>query len=138
MMNTASKYIYLLMLLFSAKLGASDGISDVIIHFEDPPLREASIFCEEEKDIVPKRNDFEILEYALMSSNQGHRYALVTIKNTSSGYRKMKKEHLVAILANCKRVYPMSFELSFEGNEVITKEVNFGLNGFPIIKVINQ
>ncbi len=106
-----------------------------IIHFEEAPFKEVPVYCEDKNVIEPRQSDFEILEYALMSSKQGHRYALITIKNTSSGQRSINNQHMIAILANCKRSYPLNLEHKFDGNEIVTMEVNFGIKRFPILKV---
>jgi len=41
-----------------------------------------------------KRHDFEVVDYALMSNEQGERWATVTFKNTSSGLRLLANEYL--------------------------------------------
>ncbi len=126
------------MLISAASSYASEEMSDLILNFEESPFKDTPIYCEDRNYIAPKDSDFNILKYALMSSNEGDRYALITIKNKSTGQRIMTSEHLVAILASCTTSHPINFEHRFNGSEIITKEVNFGFSRFPIVKIITE
>ncbi len=137
-MSVKTSLLLIPVTLFSLLAVSSERDSELSLRFEDSPFKNTAVYCEEEKSVVARSNDFEIVNYALMSSERGHRHALLTIKNTSSGQRTLIGEHLVAILANCDRIYPIDFEVIFKGNELITKEVDFGINRFPIIQITNK
>ena len=124
-------------MLSSTYVFASD-ISTSVIRFDESPFIAETVFCEEEQELIPEDNDFEILNYALMSSEQGSRFVLANIKNKSAGQRILRREHLVAIFADCSQRHPINIEYKFDGGEVVTREINFGNNRFPIIKVISE
>ncbi|MDG1945174.1 MAG: hypothetical protein P8J17_13040 [Halioglobus sp.] len=109
--------------------------SKEVLQIENAAFKDKPVFCEE--DILDiKRNDFKLIDYELMSSESGERYALVSIKNTSSGRRILREENLVAIFSNCTSLYPQKIEQTLAGNETLTKKIYFGKNKFPIIKII--
>ena len=109
--------------------------SKEVLQIENAAFKDKPVFCEE--DILDiKRNDFKLIDYELMSSESGERYALVSIKNTSSGRRILREENLVAIFSNCTSLYPQKIEQTLAGNETLTKKIYFGKNKFPIIKRI--
>lgn len=131
--------VTLLFILLVSSSFAESFSADRVLRFDDSPLIGEAVFCEKDiKEIVPEDNQFQILNLALMSSEQGDRFALITIKNTSVGQRFLKREHLVAIFADCSRRHPVNIEYKFRGGEVLTREINFGISRFPIIKIINQ
>ena len=109
--------------------------SKEVLQIENAAFKDKPVFCEE--DILDiKRNDFKLIDYELMSSESGERYALVSIKNTSSGRRILREKNLVAIFSNCTSLYPQKIEQTLAGNETLTKKIYFGKNKFPIIKII--
>lgn len=131
------RYCLLITAIISGLLQAGENDSSTIIHVGDASFKDKPVFCEE--DIVePDRNDFQVLDYNVMSSEDGHRYSLVTIKNTSSGQRILTEDNLVAIYANCFSQKPLPFRQKFSGREVITKSIDFGSHPFPIIKIISE
>ena len=111
--------------------------TDKTLSFEVTPYKHTKIYCENDDNIKPSKNDFELLDYTALSSEQGDRFVLVTIKNTSSGQRLFNQSSVVAILSDCTRIRPLNIELTFSGNEVLTKQLNFGINKYPILKLIN-
>lgn len=131
------RYCLLITALVSSLLQAGENYSSTIIHVDDASFKHKPVFCEE-NIVEPDKNDFQILDYNVMSSEDGHRYSLVTIKNTSSGQRILTEEHLVAIHANCFSHNPLPFRQKFSGRETITKSIDFGNNQFPIIKIISE
>ncbi|NVJ59586.1 MAG: hypothetical protein HWE27_04305 [Gammaproteobacteria bacterium] len=106
------------------------------LKFEDLPYKNAKVYCENDDNIYPDENDFEFIDYSAMSSEDGERYILATIKNTSSGFRILKQGDILAILGDCARINPKSFERKFKGGEVFTMRLFFGVNKFPILKVL--
>ena len=129
------KIIIALISFFIAYQANAVDVSEDVLQIENAPFKDKPVFCEDEiLDI--ERNDFKLIDYQLMSSESGERYALVSIKNTSSGQRILRKENIVAIFANCTSLYPQEIEETLAGNETLTKKIYFGKNKFPIIKVI--
>ena len=126
--------IALIPILIAYQANAVDAPKEVL-QMENAAFKDKPVFCEE--DILDtERNDFKLIDYQLMSSESGERYALISIKNTSSGQRILRKENLVAIFANCTSLYPQQIEQTLGGNETLTKKIYFGKNKFPIIKLI--
>jgi hypothetical protein len=131
------KIVIALISFFIAYQANAVDASTEVLQIEKAVFKDKPVFCEE--DILDiKRNDFKLMDYELMSSESGERYALVSIKNTSSGQRFLRKENLVAIFANCTSLYPQEIEQTLAGNETLTKKIYFGKNKFPIIKVITE
>lgn len=108
------------------------------LRFENSPFKDSPLYCEERHDIVPAKNEFELLNYVLMSSDYGERYALVTLRNRSGGQRIFTQDHVVAILGDCQRLRPLPVEKRFASTETLTLRLNFGISKFPILKLINR
>ncbi|CAM4245237.1 hypothetical protein [Pseudoalteromonas byunsanensis] len=85
----------------------------------------------------PKISDFSLQAYFPMSSEQGDRAALVTIKNMASGKRFLQAEHVMAVLADGTRHTPITTvnKLALEGQQTVTLTVEFGRHDYPIVSV---
>ncbi|BBN83648.1 hypothetical protein PA25_36330 [Pseudoalteromonas sp. A25] len=85
----------------------------------------------------PKESDFKVQAYASMSSADGERAALVTIKNTSSGNRFFESPHIMALFADGQRVAPkMSADkYTVGGHDTLTLTLEFGRYNYPIVNV---
>ena len=134
------KYRYLNLafaVLVSVDSYASDvDVADTTLKFENSPFKNVELRCSHKEDIRPTKSDFELVDYAVMSSEIGDRFALLTVSNKSSGQRIFNQSHIVAVLGDCSRKHPYSFERKFLGNEDITLTVQFGLSRFPLVKII--
>ncbi|KXO14005.1 hypothetical protein AKG98_67 [Moritella sp. JT01] len=86
-------------------------------------------------DIDPKRGDFEIVNYVLMSNDVGERWAVITLTNLSSGNREFNNEHLIALFADGSRMSPLQYKLNFRGRETQSITVSFGEHKFPILSI---
>lgn len=124
-------------LLFAVSAFASEPPVGVITHLDSPSFKDRPVFCEEDP-LEPIKNDFEILNYNVMISEEGHRYAILTIRNASAGQRLLTDQHLVAIYADCNSDYPMGLKQKLSGGQITTRTVYFGRYKFPIIKVISK
>lgn len=111
---------------------------DLTLRFENIPYKNAEVYCENDQKIKPTANDFELIDYTAMSSDQGNRYVLATIRNKSSGQRLFNQNHIIAILGDCSRIKPLSVEQKYEGKQTITTQLNFGVSRYPILKVITE
>ncbi|TKD45647.1 hypothetical protein [Azotobacter chroococcum] len=129
-------FVVLMMILFSYCVFAFDIAKDKSIRFDGTPLKNADIHCDNDDDLLPERNDFELIDYSVMSNEQGERFALVTIKNKSSGQRFFDNNDLVALLGNCSRILAHEFEYKLNGGERITKQIYFGFQRYPIVKLL--
>jgi len=107
------------------------------LRFESSPFKDKPVFCEDDEAVYPDKSDFSILEYVLMSSDSGERFALITLVNKSAGQRIFTQDHVVAILGNCKTVRPMPIEKRFASAETLTLRVAFGIHKFPILKIMS-
>jgi len=89
-------------------------------------------------DAKPKAGDFKIINYVLMSNEIGERWAVITLKNESSGTRVFDQEHLMALFADGTRKPPLDYKLNFQGEEIQTITVSFGEHKFPILTIYSN
>ena len=101
-----------------------------------PPLKQAPQF-DRDNALSVSDNDFEMLDYQLMSSEQGERWAVVTLRNTASGQRLLSEKMLLAEFANGERRYPLVMEGKVAGGAVLTRTVTFGYSRFPVLRLID-
>ena len=83
----------------------------------------------------PQVSDFQLVNYVAMSNEVGERWAVVTVRNSSSGGRAFENQHLMAVFADGVRKSPSEFKINFKGNETQTLTVSFGENKFPILSI---
>jgi hypothetical protein len=88
-----------------------------------------------ERDIQPRPSDFEVVNYVPMSSEDGDRWAIVTIKNTSSGSRIFESQYLIGLFANGDRREPLAHKQTLNGNETVSLTLAFGSHKFPLLNV---
>ena len=88
-----------------------------------------------DRRIKPKSSDFELVNYVVMSNELGERWAVVTVRNSSTGGRTLENGHLMALFANGDRKSPLEFKVNFEGKETQSITVSFGENKFPILTI---
>ncbi|EDM65698.1 hypothetical protein PE36_09783 [Moritella sp. PE36] len=88
-----------------------------------------------DRRIKPKSSDFELVNYVVMSNELGERWAVVTVRNSSTGGRSLENGHLMALFANGDRKSPLEFKVNFEGKETQSITVSFGENKFPILTI---
>ncbi|MEP1447695.1 MAG: hypothetical protein ABJK37_16440 [Paraglaciecola sp.] len=91
-----------------------------------------------DKNIKPKLSDFELFNYIVMSNEEGERWAVMTLNNTSSGSRVLEHHHLMALFADGNRSTPLEFKVSFRGKETQSITVSFGENKFPILSIFTE
>ena len=102
-----------------------------------PPLKQPPRFDRDDA-LTVNRSDFQVLDYQLMSSEQGERWAVVTVRNTATGQRLLSEKMLVAEFANGERRYPLVMEGKVAGGAVLTRTVTFGYSRFPILRLIGS
>lgn len=119
---------------FSSSLDEDD-----VISFDASPFRNSNVFCETNGDVSPRSNEFKLLDYAVMSSKDGRRYALITIENESGGQRIFEHYHLVSTMGDCSRLTPKPIKIIVSSGEVVTFKVDFGVQQYPIVNLsVNQ
>jgi len=119
----------------------SRGNKDTLLLFDEntPKFENFYFDIKEYERLKPRPNDFELIEFAPMSSKHGERWAMVTLRNTAKGRRFFKREYLVATFANKHQAYPgASLNDEIDGEETRTITVSFGTYKFPIILLETQ
>lgn len=91
-----------------------------------------------DENIAPEISDFEVKNTILMSNENGERFAVVTIKNVSSGSRTLNHNHLMAQVTNGARINPQPFKHAFKGNETVSITIGFGESKFPLLTVYTR
>ena len=102
----------------------------------DPDIpNEAEIFLPNDDDTFPEKSDFKIISYIAMSSDDGERQALVTLENLSVGTRLFKNEQILGLFADGRRRTPLEKNMRFDGREVASVILSFGVSRFPLLNV---
>jgi hypothetical protein len=91
-----------------------------------------------DSNIKPKKGDFEIINYVLMSNEVGERWSVITLTNLSSGNREFSHDHLIALFADGSRISPLEYKLNFKGQESQSVTVSFGVHKFPILSIYSS
>ena len=68
-----------------------------------------------DNNIKPKKGNFEIVNYVLMSNDIGERWSVITLTNLSTGNRNLEHGHLIALFADGSRTSPLEYKLYFKG-----------------------
>ncbi|WP_415918829.1 hypothetical protein [Thalassotalea crassostreae] len=130
-----NKFVSLIFVMFSCSIQAKD--SD-IINVDRAINNDIELSFPNDESIKPKKSDFEVLNYVLMSNEIGERFAVITLRNLSSGNRTLEDNQLMALFADGERKVPTLLKLNFEGNEVQSITVSFGNSKFPILSVYSN
>lgn len=89
-----------------------------------------------DRNIQPRPGNFEVVNYVPMSSETGERWAIVTLKNASSGSRIFESHYLIGLFADGDRREPLAYKQTLEGGEVVSVTLAFGRHKFPLLTVI--
>ena len=126
------------LLLSQISMAHADEDRDQVLTIDRTVINSSQIQFPNEKNINPKASSFEVINYVLMSSPIGERWATVTLKNTATGSRKFDSSKVMALLANGSRVKPHSYNYMFDGNQTLTLSLNFGVSKFPLLEVYTR
>ena len=129
---------WLLIALLSASVQAYEPDRDQILRFEPSPFQNIELNCHPQKDVVPRRSDLILDHYALLAADNGERVATITVTNSAGGQRMFNQEHIVAIMADCSRIYPLSFELTLAAGQQETFQIYFGRRAQPVLQLISN
>ncbi|MDO6463005.1 hypothetical protein Q4513_02320 [Pseudoalteromonas carrageenovora] len=91
-----------------------------------------------DNNITPKKSDFSILNYVLMSNEEGERWAVITLTNLASGKRELNQEHILALFADGSRLTPSEFKLGFNSDQTQSVTVSFAEHKFPVLSVYSS
>lgn len=91
-----------------------------------------------DNNIRPKKGDFQIINYVLMSNEVGERWSVITLSNLSAGNRDFSHDHLIGLFADGSRLSPLEYKLNFEGHETQSITVSFGVHKFPILSIYSS
>ena len=135
--------IKLLTLALVAGLGgftaqASDRVPSGSLSIDRTVIGSSELQFANDKNIYPKASDFQVLNYVLMSSNTGERWATLTLRNTADGSRQFASDHIMALFANGKRHKPSHVKRSFKAGQILTFSLNFGSNKFPLLEIYTR
>lgn len=128
----------LLLALLSTSAQAYEPDRDQILRFEPSPFQNIELNCQRDRDVVPRRSDLILDHYALLAADNGERVATITVTNGAGGQRMFNQEHIVAIMADCSRIYPLSFELTLGAGEQETFQIYFGRRAQPVLQLISN
>ena len=129
---------WLLLALLSTSAQAYEPDRDQVLRFEPSPFQNLELNCQRDKDVVPRRSDLLLDHYALLASENGERVATITVTNGAGGQRMFNQEHIVAIMADCSRIYPLSFELTLGAGQQETFQIYFGRRAQPVLQLISN
>lgn len=129
---------WLLLALLTASAQAYEPDRDQILRFEPSPFQNIELNCQRDKDVVPRRSDLQLDHYALLASDNGERVATITLTNAAGGQRMFNQEHIVAIMADCSRIYPLAFELTLAAGQRETVQIYFGRRAQPVLQLISS
>ena len=68
-----------------------------------------------------------------MSNDLGERWVMVTVRNTASSRRLLKRDYLVANVWDGTQANPDKLNEHVDAGELFTQTISFGKNKFPII-----
>jgi hypothetical protein len=126
------KYIFLVLILFTWTANAEN---TEVLSVERSVSKNIHLSFANDKNIRPKKGDFEIVNYVLMSNEVGERWSVITLTNLATGNRTLDQEHLIALFADGSRISPLEYKLNFEGKETQSITVSFGEHKFPILSI---
>ncbi len=120
-------------LLASFNLSANNQVLSV----DKVALQGMQFAFDNDAKVEPKNSDFTVINTVLMSSEQGNRVAVVTIRNDASGSRIIENQHLMALFANGGRKSPLSLPdgVKLEDGEQRSFTISFGESDYPILAV---
>jgi len=73
-----------------------------------------------------------------MSNLKGERWATITVTNQAHGRRTLNQDQVLALFADGTRHFPLNFTQEFKAQQTVSLLVNFGVNKFPILKIMTR
>jgi hypothetical protein len=133
-----NKVIFLLSILFSVLFSTNSFAADNVFHIDRSVPDNIDIEFANNDDVEPAISDFEVVNYVVMSSEEGGRKAVVTLINTSSGSRIFQSNQLHALFADGKGRAPNAYKQEFSAGEIISMTLSFGIRDLPILRIYTR
>lgn len=130
--------IWLIFTLLSTSVHAYEPDRDEVLRFEHSPFKNVQLNCERDKDVVPKRSELQLDNYALLAADNGERVAIITLTNAAGGQRIFNQDHIVAVMADCARIFPQQFEIRLAPRQQTTLQIHFGRTLQPVLQLISS
>jgi len=132
--------LVLLPLLVSAFVSGLVKANDEVLSVDQVALQGMPFSFENDAKVRPKNSDFSVVNSVLMSSEQGRRVAVVTIRNDASGSRILQAEHIMALFADGRRISPMALadNIKLDDGEQRSLTLSFGEDNFPILSIFTS
>jgi hypothetical protein len=127
-------YVFIALTFVSFTASADDDILNV----DRSVSKSIQLAFSNDNNITPKKSDFEVVNYVLMSNENGERWGVLTLTNLSHGERSINQEHLLALFADGSRSAPLAFTSNFTGKETQSLTLSFGENKFPILSIYSS
>lgn len=127
-------YVFIALTFVSFTASADDDVLNV----DRSVSKSIQLAFSNDNNITPKKSDFEVINYVLMSNENGERWSVITLTNLSHGERSINQEHLLALFADGSRSEPLAFTSNFKGKETQSLTLSFGENKFPILSIYSS
>jgi len=124
-----------LIIFFSFCSAANAEEFDKALHIDQQVPPQTVLAFPNDDKIRPEVSGFEIVDTVLMSSEYGQRWAVLTLRNPSTGTRIFEQKYVMALLADGRRLQPQPISETFEGGESLSLTLNFGVQQFPILRI---
>jgi hypothetical protein len=121
---------------FSFTANADD--DDEVLTVDRSVSKSIQLAFSNDNNITPKKSDFEVVNYVLMSNENGERWSVITLTNLAQGERSVNQEYLLALFADGSRSEPLIFTRNFKGKETQSLTLSFGVNKFPILSIYSS
>ena len=129
---------WLMLALLSTAAHGYEPDRDEVLRFEHSPFKDVQLNCQRDKDVVPKRSELQLDNYALLAADNGERVAIITLTNTAGGQRIFNQDHIVAVMADCARIFPQEFEIRLAPRQQTSLQIHFGRTLQPVLQLISS
>jgi hypothetical protein len=127
------KYLWL---LFFSLVASSVSAQDDVLMVDQSVGGDVELAFPNDRNIQPRSGNFQVVNYVPMSSEAGERWAIVTLKNASTGSRIFESHYLIGLFADGDRREPLAYKQTLKGGEVVSITLAFGRHKFPLLTVI--
>ena len=112
-------------------------VEKVALQVDEVSLQGMQFAFDNEAKVKPKDSDFNVVNAVHMSSEQGSRVAVVTIRNDASGSRILESDHIMALFADGSRRSPFSFPdaIKLDDGEQRSFTLSFGESNYPLLTI---
>ena len=108
------------------------------LRFDRPIAKELPIEFQVEEDLYPTRSEFEIVDFAFLSSESGGRWAMVIVQNQARDSRTFTEDQLIGFFADSRHRKPIRLRERVEGSKTETLMIPFGDSDTPLVKLMTR